>query len=145
MKKHYITLACGILLLLSAGCKDKTVSRTNIVIDNEKHDDFGVLFYQDVDDNVIRVTMYDGDDYDYIQIGDDVVLKMSRKIFRKEYKKHNMMYPEEMVIDPDSVLYKRNQIIKNDPSVQAKREMLRKQLIAHPLQIVASKAERIRR
>lgn len=74
-----------------------------------------------------------------------VVLKMSAKTFRKEYKKHNLMYPEEMVIDPDSVLYKKNQILEQDSLVQAKREMLRKQLIAHPLQIVASKAERIHR
>lgn len=74
-----------------------------------------------------------------------VVLKMSAKTFRKEYKKHNLMYPEEMVIDPDSVLYKKNKTLKHNKQVQAKREMLRKQLIAHPLQIVALKAERIHR
>ena len=145
MKKHYITLACGILLLLSAGCKEKAISRKNIILDNEKHYDFGVLFYQDIDDNTIRITMYDNNTYDYIQIGDTVVLKMSEKTFRKEYKKHNLMYPEEMTIDPDSVLYKKNQILEQDSLVQAKREMLHKRLLVTPIQIVASKAERIQR
>jgi len=145
MKKYYITLACGILLLLSAGCKEKAISRKNIILDNEKHYDFGVLFYQDIDDNTIRITMYDNNTYDYIQIGDTVVLKMSEKTFRKEYKKHNLMYPEEMTIDPDSVLYKKNQILEQDSLVQAKREMLHKRLLVTPIQIVASKAERIQR
>ena len=144
MKKHYITLACGILLLLSAGCKEKAISRKNIILDNEKHYDFGVLFYQDIDDNTIRITMYDNNTYDYIQIGDTVVLKMSKNTFRKEYKKHNLMYPEEMTIDPDSVLYKKNQILEQDSLVQAKREMLHKRLLVTPIQIVASKAKHIR-
>ena len=89
--------------------------------------------------------MYDNNTYDYIQIGDTVVLKMSEKTFRKEYKKHNLMYPEEMTIDPDSVLYKKNQILEQDSLVQAKREMLHKRLLVTPIQIVASKAERIQR
>ena len=137
-------MACGILLLLSAGCKEKAISRKNIILDNEKHYDFGVLFYQDIDDNTIRITMYDNNTYDYIQIGDTVVLKMSKNTFRKEYKKHNLMYPEEMTIDPDSVLYKKNQILEQDSLVQAKREMLHKRLLVTPIQIVASKAKHIR-
>ena len=156
MKKYYTTLACGMLLLLSTGCnrnpKDSTVSRTIVIVEHEKFHDFGEddpgfgsLFGRDLDDNIVRFIPYDGYDYDYVELGDTLVLKMTKKMFRKEYNRCNTMYPEEMEIDSDSVLYKKNQILKHDSLVQAKRAILRKQLIANPLQIVASKAERIRK
>ena len=154
MKKYYITLTCGILLLLSASCghKEKTISRKIVIIEHEKFHDFGdddpgfgSLFGRDLDDSIVRFIPYDGYDYDYIEMGDTLILEMSKKTFRKEYNRCNTMYPEEMVIDPDSVLYKKNQILKNDSLTQARRAMLREKLMKEPLQIVASKAERIHR
>ena len=145
MKKQHYILAFGLLLLLSTGCnKEKTITRKTIVLENEMHDDFGSLIYQDIDDKVLRATFYDGNTYDYAEVGDTLVLEMSKKTYRKEYKKHTMMLPEEMVIDPDSVLYKKNEIEKNDPVIQAKKKLMREQIQSKPIQIVASKTVRIR-
>ena len=145
MKKQHYILAFGLLLLLSTGCnKEKTITRKTIVLENEMHDDFGSLIYQDIDDKVLRATFYDGNTYDYAEVGDTLVLEMSKETYRKEYKKHTMMYPEEMVIDPDSVLYKKNEMEKNDPVIQAKKKLIREKIKATPIQIVASKTERIR-
>ena len=145
MKQQQIIFTFGMLLLL-AGCNNttKTISRKTIVLENEMHDDFGSLIYQDIDDKVLRATFYDGNTYDYAEVGDTLVLEMSKKTYRKEYKKHTMMYPEEMVIDPDSVLYKKNEIEKNDPVIQAKKKLIREQIQSKPIQIVASKTVRIR-
>lgn len=154
MKKQYNILAFVLLMLLSTGCndKEKTVSRKTVVVEHEKFHDFGdddpgfgSLFCRDLDDTIVRFIPYDGYSYDYVELGDTLVLKMSKKMFRKEYNRCNTMLPEEMIIDPDSVLYKKNQILKNDSLTNARRAKLRKQLIRNPLQIVASKAERIRR
>ena len=153
MKKYYTTLACFIFLLLSTSCnKDKIITRKTVVVEHEKFHDFGdddpgfgSLFCRDVDDTIVRFIPYDGYSYDYVELGDTLVLEMSKKMFRKEYNRCNTMLPEEMIIDPDSVLYKKNQILKNDSLTNARRAKLRKQLIMNPLQIVASKAERIRR
>ena len=153
MKKQQIILTFGILLLF-AGCNNatKTVTRKTVVVEHEKFHDFGdddpgfgSLFCRDVDDTIVRFIPYDGYSYDYVELGDTLVLEMSKKMFRKEYNRCNTMLPEEMIIDPDSVLYKKNQILKNDSLTNARRAKLRKQLIMNPLQIVASKAERIRR
>ncbi|MCR4917958.1 MAG: hypothetical protein K5912_03385 [Alphaproteobacteria bacterium] len=153
MKKQQIILTFG-LLLLFAGCNNatKTVTRKTVVVEHEKFHDFddgdpgfGSLFCRDLDDTIVRFIPYDGYSYDYVELGDTLVLKMSKKMFRKEYNRCNTMLPEEMIIDPDSVLYKKNQILKNDSLTNARRAKLRKQLIRNPLQIVASKAERIRR
>jgi len=161
MKKYYISLAIFIWSFLSCGCGHKNatvpgkrniVSKQVVIVEHEKYHDFdddepgfGILFYKNLDDDVTRMTMYDGYEYDYVELGDTLVLEMSKKTFRKEYNKHNTMFPEEMNIDPDSVLYKKNQTLKHDSLVQAKRNILRKKLIRNPLQIVASKAERIRK
>ena len=157
MKKHFISFGLFIILLLSAGCKQKsqeeqTVIRQNIVVDHDKHHGFygeepgfGVLYYRDLEDSIMRVTFYDEYDYDYVELGDTLVLKMTKEMFRKEYNRCNMMNQDEMIIDPDSVLYKKNQILKDDPLVQARREKLRRKLMRNPIQIQASKAERIRR
>lgn len=153
MKKQQIILTFG-LLLLFAGCNNatKTVTRKTVVVEHEKFHDFddsdpgfGSLFCRDLDDTIVRFIPYDGYSYDYVELGDTLVLEMSKKMFRKEYNRCNTMLPEEMIIDPDSVLYKKNQILKNDLLTNARRAKLRKQLIRNPLQIVASKAERIRR
>ena len=94
MKKQHYILAFGLLLLLSTGCnKEKTITRKTIVLENKMHDDFGSLIYQDIDDKVLRATFYDGNTYDYAEVGDTLVLEMSKKTYRKEYKKHTMMYP----------------------------------------------------
>ena len=153
MKKYYTTLACFIFLLLSTGCnKDKIITRQTVVVEHEKFHDFGdddpgfgSLFCRDLDDTIVRFIPYDGYSYDYVELGDTLVLEMSKKMFRKEYNRCNTMLPEEMIIDPDSVLYKKNQILKNDSLTNARRAKLRRKLMRNPLQIVASKAERIRR
>ena len=151
-KQHYI-LACSILMLLSTSCtnKEKTVYRKTVVVENEKFHDFGdddpgfgSLFCRDLDDSVLRFIPYDGYSYDYVELGDTLVLEMSKKMYRKEYSRCNTMYPEEMVIDPDSVLYKKNQLLKNDSLTKARRDSLCQQLEKHPLQIVASKNVRIK-
>ena len=152
MKKQHYILAFGLLLLLSTGCnKEKTVSRKTVVVEHEKShyfddDDpgFGSLFCRDLDDGILRFIPYDGYSYDYVELGDTLVLEMSKKMYRKEYNRCNTMFPEEMVIDPDSVLYKKNQILKNDSLTNARRAKLRRKLMRNPIQIVASKAERIR-
>ena len=154
MKKYYISLAFFIVLLLSTGCKhkEKYVTRQNVIVDHEKLHDFGeddvgfgILYYRDLEDTILRVTFYDGYDYDYVELGDTLNLKMTKKMFRKEYNRCNMMYQEEVIIDPDSVLFKKNQMLKNDSLTKAKRELLRKQLLLNPIQIEASKAVRIRK
>ena len=152
MKKQQIILTFGILLLF-AGCNNttKTVIRKTVVVEHEKFhyfDDepgFGSLFCRDLNDSIVRFIPYDGYSYDYVELGDTLVLEMTKKTFRKEYNRCNTMLPEEMIIDPDSVLYKKNQILKNDSLTNARRAKLRRQLMRNPLQIVASKAERIRR
>ena len=154
MKKHYISLAFFITLLLATGCKrnEKYVTRQNVIVEHEKLHDFGeddpgfgILYYRDLEDGIVRVTFYDGYDCDYVELGDTLALKMTKKMFRKEYNRCNMMYQEEVIIDPDSVLYKKNQILKHDSLTQAKRELLRKQLLINPIQIESSKAVRIRK
>ena len=146
-------MAFGLLLLLSTGCNNatKTVTRKTVVVEHEKShyfddDDpgFGSLFCRDLDDSILRFIPYDGYSYDYVELGDTLVLEMSKKMYRKEYNRCNTMFPEEMVIDPDSVLYKKNQILKNDSLTNARRAKLRRKLMRNPIQIVASKAERIR-
>ena len=152
MKKQHYILAFGLLLLLSTGCnKEKTVTRKTVVVEHEKSHDFdeddpgfGSLFCRDLDDSILRFIPYDGYSYDYVELGDTLVLEMSKKMYRKEYNRCNTMFPEEMVIDPDSVLYKKNQILKNDSLTNARRAKLRRKLMRNPIQIVASKAERIR-
>ena len=49
-----------------------------------------------------------------------------------------------LVIDPDSALYKKNEMEKNDPVIQAHKKLIREKIQSTPIQIVASKAERIR-
>lgn len=80
MKQQQIIFTFGMLLLL-AGCNNttKTITRKTIVLENEMHDDFGSLIYQDIDDKVLRATFYDGNTYDYAEVGDTLVLEMSKK------------------------------------------------------------------
>ena len=145
MKKYYMGLATFMLMFLASGCgpKDQVISRQNIVEENEIYDEFGVLFYRDLQDSALRVTMYDGNTYNYIEIGDTLLLQMNKKNFRR-YRKYNMMDPEEMAIDPDSVLRKKNKMLENDSLTQARRELLRKQLERNPIQIVASRNTKIK-
>ena len=145
MKKYYMGLATFMLMFLASGCgpKDQVISRQNIVEENEIYDEFGVLFYRDLQDSALRVTMYDGNTYNYIEIGDTLSLQMNKKNFRR-YRKYNMMDPEEMAIDPDSVLRKKNKMLENDSLTQARRDLLRKQLERNPIQIVASRNTKIK-
>ena len=128
--------------------QDKSiVIRQNVIIEHEFYPDcdFGVLFYKDLKDTITRMTMYDDSTYKYMQLGDTFDIKMTGEMFRKEYNRCNTMYPEEIIIDPGDKLKRKNELIKNDPVVKARRDSLRKELEKHPLQIVASKAVRIRK
>ena len=148
MKKYYEIFTFGVLLLLSAGCKNKQeriITRQNVVIEHDIYDDFGVLFYKDLEDTIVRMTMYDDSTYRYMQIGDTFNLAMTAKKFKKEYNKCNTMFPEEVIIDPGFKLKQKNELIKDIPGVQARRDSLLKELEIHPLQIIASKAVRIRK
>jgi len=150
MKKNYMIFAIGMLMFLAAGCgrknkQEKTISRQTVVLEHDKYDDFGSIIFKDLEDTINRVVMYDDTTYNYIEIGDTLPLEMTKKVYRKEYNKHNMMTQEEMVIDPGSKLRKKNELLKNDSLTNARRELLRKQLEANPIQIVASKAEHIRK
>lgn len=152
MKKDFTIFIFGAILLFSGlnvfktkEHKAKPVFRKNVILEHDIYDEIGVLFYKDLEDTITRVTIYEGKDYNYIEIGDTMVLKMSPKTFRKQYNKHNMMETDEMVIDPDSVLYKKNEILKDDSLTQIRRAGLERKLLRNPIQIVASKAERIQR
>jgi hypothetical protein len=146
MKKHYISLAFFITLLLSTGCenKEKTVVRQNLVVEHEKLHDFGdddpgfgILYYRDLQDSIMRVTFYDGYDFDYVELGDTLPIEITKKTFRKKYNKCNMVYQEDANIDPGNVLRTKNEKLKNDTLVRARRELLRKYMDEHPIQIMS--------
>lgn len=154
MKKYYLALATFIMAFLSSGCNynEPTITKYNVIVEHNKYYDsedesdcFGVLYFRDIDDTIIRVNMYDGKVYDYMEIGDTFAIEMRRSSFDKEYTRHNMMFPEEVVVDPGDALRKKNAKLKNDTLVQARRKLLQAQLDANPLQIVASKGVNIRK
>lgn len=154
MKKQYIALATFILMLVSAGCKQKpqTVTRQNVIIEHEKLHDFdeedpgfGILYYKDLDDTITRVTFYDGYDFDYVELGDTLNIEITRKVFRKKYNKCNMLDQEDAIFDPGNVLRDKNERLKNDSLVRARREMLRKYMDEHPLQIMSPMDIKVRK
>ena len=155
MKKQYIiALATFILMLVSAGCnkKPQIVIRQNVIVEHEKLHDFdeedpgfGILYYRDLDDSIMRVTFYDGYDLDYVELGDTLPIQITRKVFRKKYNKCNMVYQEDAIFDPGHVLRDKNEKLKNDSLTQARREMLRKYIDEHPLQIMSPMKIKVRK
>ena len=151
MKKYYNIFIFGSVLLFAAGHayvkkQDQTViNRQTVVLEHDIYDEFGSFIFKDLDDNINRVIMYDGNEYNYIEIGDTLTLSMTNGTFRKEYNKHNMMFPEELTIDPGEKLKQKNKMLEKDSLTIARRKLLRKQLEENPIQIVASKAECIQK